>query len=84
MAIPKTPVSYKDFAKNPLTAMLFMAISGLSYFVYENKAEMNACKDEIKAMQIELKGAVEEIKTLRQDNGALRAELNTRKELSKF
>jgi hypothetical protein len=45
---------------------------------------MKACKDEIKAMQIELKGAVEEIKTLRQDNGALRAELNTRKELSKF
>ena len=84
MAIPKTPVSYKDFAKNPLTAMLFMAISGLSYFVYENKTEMNACKDEIKAMQIELKGAVEEIKTLRQDNGSLRAELNTRKELNKF
>jgi hypothetical protein len=40
MAIPKTPVSYKDFAKNPLTAMLFMAISGLSYFVYENKTEV--------------------------------------------
>jgi hypothetical protein len=31
-----------------------------------------------------MKAAVEEIKTLREDNGSLRAELNTRKELSKF
>ena len=84
MAVVKTPVSYKDFAKNPLTAMLFMAISGLSYFVYESKKDTLACKDEIKTMQVELKGAIEEIKTLRQDNGALRAELNTRKELNKF
>ena len=84
MTVVKTPVSYKDFAKNPLTAMLFMAISGLSYFVYENKKDTLACKDEIKTMQVELKGAIEEIKTLRQDNGALRAELNTRKELNKF
>jgi hypothetical protein len=42
-------------------------------------------KDEqIETMRLEMKVAIEEIKNLREDVGALRAELNTRKELSKF
>jgi hypothetical protein len=84
MAIPKSPVSYKEFVKNPITAMLFMAISGLTYFVWDMKQVANKQDERIILLEQEMKAAVEEIKTLREDNGSLRAELNTRKELSKF
>lgn len=84
MAIPKSPVSYKEFVKNPITAMLFMAISGLTYFVWDMKQVAIKQDERIILLEQEMKAAVEEIKTLREDNGSLRAELNTRKELSKF
>ena len=84
MAIPKSPVSYKEFVQNLITAMLFMAISGLTYFVWDMKQVANKQDNRILLLEQEMKAAVEEIKTLREDNGSLRAELNTRKELSKF
>lgn len=84
MAIPKSPVSYKEFVKNPITAMLFMAISGLTYFVWDMKQVASKQDERIVLLEQEMKAAIEEIKTLREDNGSLRAELNTRKELSKF
>lgn len=77
-------VTYKEFVKNPITAMLFMAISALGYFVYDMKQDLNKKDEQIEMMRVDMKAAIEEIKTLREDVGALRAELNTRKELSKF
>lgn len=84
MALPKSPVTYKEFVQNPLTAMLFMAISALTYFVWDMKQVANKQDDRIVLLEQEMKSAIEEIKTLREDNGSLRAELNTRKELNKF
>jgi hypothetical protein len=84
LEVPKLGVTYKEFVKNPITAMLFMAISALSYFVYDMKQDLNKKDEQIETMRLEMKVAIEEIKNLREDVGALRAELNTRKELSKF
>lgn len=84
MALPKSPVTYKEFVQNPMTAMLFMAISALTYFVWDMKQVANKQDDRIVLLEQEMKSAIEEIKTLREDNGSLRAELNTRKELNKF
>ena len=77
-------VSYKEFVKNPITALLFMAVSALTYFVVDMKQDLNKKDEQIESMRIEMKSAIDEIKNLREDVGALRAELNTRKELSKF
>lgn len=75
----KTPVTYKDFAKNPLTAMLFMAILALSYFVIVMKNDCNETRERLVKVETELKQAWVTISDIKAENAELRAKLNLNK-----
>ena len=71
----KSPVTYKDFAKNPLTAMLFMAILALSYFVLVMKNDCDETRERLVKVESELKQAWVVMSDLKAENAELRAKL---------
>jgi hypothetical protein len=71
----KSPVTYSQFAKNPLTAMLFMAIIGLSYFVIVMKNDCDETRERLVKVESELKQAWVMMSDIKADNAALRAKL---------
>jgi hypothetical protein len=71
----KSPVTYKDFAKNPLTAMLFMAILALSYFVLVMKNDCDETRERLVKVETELKQAWVVMSDLKAENAELRAKL---------
>lgn len=75
----KSPVTYKDFAKNPLTAMLFMAIIALSYFVLVMKNDCDETRERLVKVETELKQAWVVMSDLKAENAELRAKLNFNK-----
>jgi len=77
----KNPVTYKDFAKNPLTAMLFMAILALSYFVVVMKNDCDETRERLIKVEGELKQAWVIMSDIKAENSSLRAklELQTKK-----
>jgi hypothetical protein len=72
----KSPVTYTQFAKNPLTAMLFMAILGLSYFVMVMKNDCDETRERLVKVESELKQAWVLMSDIKAENAALRAKLN--------
>ena len=75
----KSPVTYKDFAKNPLTAMLFMAILALSYFVLVMKNDCDETRERLVKVESELKQAWVIMSDIKAENAELRAKLNLQK-----
>ena len=75
----KSPVTYKDFAKNPLTAMLFMAIIALSYFVLVMKNDCDETRERLARVESELKQAWVVMSDIKAENAELRAKLNINK-----
>jgi hypothetical protein len=71
----KSPVTYKDFAKNPLTAMLFMAIIALSYFVLVMKNDCDETRERLVKVESELKQAWVIMSDIKAENSELRAKL---------
>jgi hypothetical protein len=71
----KSPVTYKDFAKNPLTAMLFMAIIALSYFVVVMKNDCDETRERLVKVETELKQAWVVISDIKAQNAELRGKL---------
>jgi len=71
----KSPVTYAQFAKNPLTAMLFMAIIALSYFVIVMKNDCDETRERLVKVESELKQAWVVISDIKAENAALRAKL---------
>jgi len=69
----KSPVTYAQFAKNPLTAMLFMAIIALSYFVIVMKNDCDETRERLVKVESELKQAWVVISDIKAENAALRA-----------
>ena len=72
----KSPVTYSQFAKNPLTAMLFMAILALSYFVIVMKNDCDETRERLVKVESELKQAWVVMSDIKAENAALRAKLN--------
>lgn len=58
MAIP-TPLTFKEFVKNPIVALLFLAVLGLAYLQMENtkiyKETIEEHKQEIKDLRAEVR-----------------------------
>jgi len=59
MALPT--VSFKEFVKNPIVALLFMSLMAVGYLYYDNKS---ALTNQVEMLQ-------EEVKTLQGDYKAL-------------
>jgi len=57
MAVPGVGVSFKEFAKNPIVALLFMALMAIGYLYYDNKTTLTT-------QIVELR---EEVKVLKKD-----------------
>lgn len=74
-AIPKPPVTYRDFVKNPLTALLFMSISALVYFVYDLKQNDAKQRERIEILEKEMSRTYEQLATLKEENAALKTQL---------
>jgi hypothetical protein len=58
VAIP-TPLTFKEFVKNPIVALLFLAVLGLAYLQMENtkiyKETIEEHKQEIKDLRAEVR-----------------------------
>lgn len=59
MALPT--VSFKEFVKNPIVALLFMSLMAVGYLYYDNKSTLT---NQVEMLQ-------EEVKTLQGDYKAL-------------
>jgi len=72
MALPT--VSFGEFVKNPIVALLFMSLMAVGYLYYDNKSTLT---NQIEALQ-------EEVKTLQSDYKALNEKLiNTLEKIHK-
>ena len=63
MALPT--VSFKEFVKNPIVALLFMSLMAVGYLYYDNKSTLT---NQVETLQ-------EEVKTLQADYKALNEKL---------
>lgn len=61
-------VSYRDFLKNPLVAILFFAVMGVGYLYIDNK---NVYKETILRHETEIKNLRSDIKLLQLENNEL-------------
>jgi len=64
----KIGVTYKEFAKNPLVAILFLATMGLGYLYLDNKG---VYEDTIDRHEIDIRELKLEMKELKEDNKKL-------------
>lgn len=55
----KMPISFKDFAKDPVKGLLFIVLLAVGYLYYDNKASYQAQADEYKAQYTECGSKVE-------------------------
>lgn len=55
----KMPISFKDFAKDPVKGLLFIVILAVGYLYYDNKASYQKQTDEYKAQYTECGSKVE-------------------------
>ncbi len=61
-------ISFKDFAKNPIVAVLFLAIIGIGYLYLENE---NKSTESIERLEAEIAEMKIEIRELRTENRRL-------------
>jgi predicted negative regulator of RcsB-dependent stress response len=55
----KLPISFKDFAKDPVKGLLFIVLLAVGYLYYDNKASYQAQTEEYKAQYLECGTKVE-------------------------
>jgi hypothetical protein len=80
--MPSLPVTFAQFVKSPVTAMLFLCFFGLSLMIWDMKLVTKRQEDRILFLEQEVRNCHTEIQKLREDNGAMRAEILLRKEYS--
>jgi hypothetical protein len=76
------PITFSQFVKNPLMGLLFIGILLLFYLVYDMKSTINRQEYQIQKLETEVRENSRTIAELKQENGSLKAELQTRKELN--
>lgn len=75
------PITFSQFVKNPLLSMMFLGILLLFYMVYDMKSTINKQEFQIQSLEREVRDNSRTIAELKEENGSLKAELQTRKEL---
>ena len=76
------PITFSQFVKNPFMGLLFIGILLLFYLVYDMKSTINKQEYQIQKLETEVRENSRTIAELKQENGSLKAELQTRKELN--
>jgi hypothetical protein len=61
MSIPGVGVSFKEFAKNPIVALLFMALMAIGYLYYDNKSTLTNQIEDLREEIIILKQDYKEL-----------------------
>jgi hypothetical protein len=74
------PITFAQFVKNPVTGMLFICILAICYLIWDTKEVTKRQEERIYALELEVRQANIEIQKLKEENGAMRAELAIRKE----
>ena len=74
------PITFSEFVKNPITGMLFLCLFAVAYMIYDTKQVTERQEERIIFLETEIRRCHVEIQKLREDNGAMRAELSLRKE----
>jgi hypothetical protein len=72
-SLPGVGVSFKEFAKNPIVALLFMALMAIGYLYYDNKSTLTNQIEDLREEIITLKKDYKElndnfIKTIKEIN----------------
>jgi len=75
------PITFSQFIKNPMMSVMFLGLLSLFYFVYDMKTRINEQQYKIESLEKEVREANVLISELKESNGLLKAELQTRKEL---
>lgn len=75
------PITFSQFVKNPLLGVMFLGIILLFYMVYDMKSTINKQEFQIQSLEREVRDNSRTIAELKEENGSLKAELQTRKEL---
>lgn len=76
------PITFSQFVKNPLMSIMFLGILLLFYLVYDMKSTINKQEYKIQSLEREVRDNSRTIAELKEENGSLKAELQTRKELN--
>lgn len=74
------PITFTQFVKNPITGMLFLCLLALGYMVFDMKQVTKRQEERILLLELEVRKCYSEIQTLREENGAMKAEITLRKE----
>lgn len=74
------PITFTQFVKNPITGMLFLCLLALGYMVFDMKQVTKRQEERILLLELEVRKCYSEIQTLREENGAMKAEISLRKE----
>jgi hypothetical protein len=61
MSIPGAGMSFKEFAKNPIVALLFMALMAVGYLYYDNKSTLTNQIEDLQEEVITLKKDYKEL-----------------------
>lgn len=77
-----SPITFSQFVKNPITGMLFLSLMALGYMFWDMKQVTKRQEERILFLENEVRKCNTEIQKLREDNGAMRAELTLRKEFN--
>ena len=78
--MPALPITFNQFLKNPITGMLFLCLLALGYMVFDMKQVAKRQEERILLLETEVRKCYTEIQTLREENGAMKAEITLRKE----
>lgn len=60
-SLPGMGVSFKEFAKNPIVALLFMALMAIGYLYYDNKSTLTNQIEDLREEIITLKKDYKEL-----------------------
>ena len=60
-SLPGMGVSFKEFAKNPIVALLFMALMAIGYLYYDNKSTLTNQIEDLREEIIILKQDYKEL-----------------------
>lgn len=74
------PITFNQFLKNPITGMLFLCLLALGYMVFDMKQVTKRQEERILLLETEVRRCYSEIQSLREENGAMKAEITLRKE----
>ena len=78
------PITFTQFVKNPITGMLFLCLLALGYMVYDMKQVTTRQEERILILEGEVRKCYTEIQSLREENGAMKAEIALRKEFQRL